>query len=465
VHTFTVADPAEWVALLLFLLTAIITGQLAAEQRRRAHEAQQREREATVLYDVVRLLAEPDLPAAIQAVAERLRQELSLAAVVIEIADGASCTTRAAVGEPAALRLAQTGTATPTHLLGEGPAPTAARPGAPGRWIRIVPPNRHIVRVSGPEHDRLHIVPVKAQERRVGMLLLIRAAGAPRFTAADDRLLSAVAAQLGMTVERARLRREAMESEILRRTDELKTALLNAVSHDLRTPLASILAAAGSLLQQDVAWTEQDRQEFAMAIRDEAERLNRIVGNLLDLSRIEAGSLRPQRDWHDLRSLVDDVLSRLRPVTARHRIIVNVPDDLPVFVDAVLMDQVLSNLIENAIKYTPPGTEVTVAARRRDDGVEIEVADRGPGIQLAALPHIFEPFYCADGQQPDRQPRTGPRGTGLGLAIARGLVEAHGGRIRAENRIGGGARFIISLPVPPLPPAALPATVWVEEHA
>jgi two-component system sensor histidine kinase KdpD len=282
----------------------------------------------------------------------------------------------------------------------------------------------------------------------VGTIALVRERGGPGFRAVDNRLLLAVAAQLGLAVERERLRREAMETEVLRRTDELKTALLNAVSHDLRTPLASIIASAGSLRQRDVAWTEQDQQEFAEAIEQEARRLNRIVGNLLDLSRIEAGSLRPAADWYDVGALIDDVVGRLRPITAQHRVSVDVPEDLPpVQLDYVEIDQVLSNLIENAAKYSPPGGEIDIAAHRRESEVQIRVADRGPGVPAAAISRVFDPFYRIDGTGHGDGSGPRPGGTGFGLAVARGLVEAHRGRIWVENRPGGGACFTFTLPL------------------
>lgn len=440
-HTFTIDDPGEWIALLLFLLTAVITGQLGASLRQRADEAEQHEREAIVLYDVVRLMGEPDFDHALQAVAERLYGELRLAAVSIKLTDNAGNTSQASFGDEDALRLIDLRTTAATRVLGRGLAPTGQRRGAPGKWVKIVPP--HIRGAGGkPVSDRLQVVPVTAHSRRVGDLLLVRHPGAPRFTLADDRLLSAVATQLGVAVERVRLQREATEAEILRRTDELKTALLNAVSHDLRTPLASIIASAGSLRQHDVVWTEEERQEFAEAIEEEALRLNQIVGNLLDLSRMEGGTLRPEKGWYDLGALVDDVLGRLKPLAAKHRIGANVPDDMPpVFLDYVEIDQVLSNLIENAIKYSPAGSEIQISARRGDQEVRIEVADSGPGIPPSALPYLFEPFYRVS----ERGPR--PKGTGLGLAVAKGLVEAHGGRIWAENRPGGGSRFVFTLPL------------------
>src|SRR6185312_15362038 len=174
--------------------------------------------------------------------------------------------------------------------------------------------------------------------------------------------------------ERARLRQEATEAEILRRTDELRAALLNAVSHDLRTPLATIMASAGSLRQQDVAWTADERQAFAQAIEEQAERLNRLVGNLLDLSRIEGGVLRPQKTWYDVGMLVEDVLRRLEPVTRRHRITLAVPDDLPpVLLDPVEIDDVLSNLVENSARYSPPETDIGIEVRPEGASIRVVV--------------------------------------------------------------------------------------------
>jgi len=439
-HTFTISNPAEWVALLLFLLTALITGQLAAGQRTRARQAEQREREAVVLYDVVRLVADPDLKGALNAVAERLRQELHLMGVAIEVMDNHDTIVREVVGDTEMVSVISYMS---TELLSEGEAPSKERRATPGRWVRVVPPHPPGVARQAGRGD-IHVVPVKSQGQRVGTILLAHPPNAPEFDPADDRLLSAVATQLGLAIERRRLRREATEAEALRRTDELRTALLNAVSHDLRTPLASIMASAGSLLQKDVPWTEEERDQFARAIERESGRLNRIVGNLLDLSRIQAGSIRPELDWYDLRALVDDVLGRLRPATAQHHLVVEVPKDLPpVPLDYVEIDQVLSNLIENATKYSPKGTEIRISARRDGEQVRVEVADQGPGIPAEALPLLFKPFSRLEGKGPR------PKGTGLGLAVAKGLVEAHGGRIWAESRRDGGSRFVFTLPLSP----------------
>lgn len=188
-YTFTVADPEEVVALLLFLATAVVTGQLAAGQRRRAREAEQREREASILYDVARLLAEPQLDSALDAVAQRLRQELRLAAVTIEVADRELVTAKAAVGEPGALAIAAASGQATRHVLGGGPAPTAQRRGAPGRWVRVVPPRAPGLE-SGLRGHRLHMVPVKSGDRRVGSVVLVARRALPslpRVTTACSR--------------------------------------------------------------------------------------------------------------------------------------------------------------------------------------------------------------------------------------------------------------------------------------
>jgi len=436
-HQFTVSDPEEWVSLLFFLLTATVTGQLAAGQRQRAQEARQREREAVVLYDVVRILSDADPDHAFEAVAERLRHELQLKAVVIELWQPNGETRRYAAGDAAIVAGLHAGPAAPARVLQSGQRPYGRDHATPGRWVRIVQPTR--ARSTAPQLD-VHLVPVRAGDERVGALLL--AGTSDEFDTVDDRLVSAAAAQIGSAHQRARLQAEATEAEILRRTDELRAALLNAVSHDLRTPLATIMASAGSLRQQDVAWSEEERQSFAQAIEEEADHLNHLVGNLLDLSRIEGGSLKPQKSWQDLETLIDDVVDRLRPVTRNHRLHVNVPDGLaPLWLDPVEIGEVLYNLVENATKYAPPGTDISLSVHPEGaSSIAIVVEDRGPGIPPTQIGHLFEPFYRAT----DSRPR--PQGLGLGLAIVKGLVEAHGGRVWAENRADGGARFTFTLP-------------------
>jgi two-component system sensor histidine kinase KdpD len=439
-HQFTVGNPEEWLSLLVFLLTATVTGQLAAGQRQRRREAEQREREAVVLYDVVRLMAESDLDHALAAVAERLRSELRLPALGIEYWRETGEQVRLGAGDSLALNSLEAKAASPSRVLQSGRPGSKDEHAAPGRWVRIVPTSRSTTGpISAGNNGKVDVVPIKVGDRRVGALLLVHPN--EQFEATSTRLVSAAATQIGLAVDRARLNKEATEAEILRRTDQLRAALLNAVSHDLRTPLATIMASAGSLQQRDVQWTDAEAQGFAQAIEEEAEHLNRLVGNLLDLSRIEAGSLRPDKSWHDLGTLVDDVLDRLRPVTAHHRVRESIPADLePVWVDSVEIGEALYNLIENAAKYSPPQTDIDIEVRRDSNIIQVSVSDRGPGIPPAALPHLFDPFYRAIDSGPH------PHGLGLGLAVVKGLVSAHGGQVSAENRAGGGARFVFTLP-------------------
>ncbi len=260
-----------------------------------------------------------------------------------------------------------------------------------------------------------------------------RQAGLPERP--ETRVLAAAADQLGRALERDRLVREAMSVEVARRSDALKSALLDSVSHDLRTPLASIRAAAGSLMDPSVDWSPEDERATAASIDREADRLNRLVSNILDLSRIEAGGLVARHSAFPLEDLVPDVLERLQLILGARPIEVDIPAGLPpVDIDEVFIDQVLTNLLENTARYAGPGVAVRISARDLGGGrIGLTIEDAGPGVPADALPHLFEKFY--------RVPRMGEgarRGTGLGLAVVRGLVETMGGRINARpSELGG----------------------------
>jgi two-component system sensor histidine kinase KdpD len=284
-------------------------------------------------------------------------------------------------------------------------------------------------------------VPIATAGRAIGVLEVVGRPGGGRFDPEDEQLLTSFANQAALALERGWLAEDAARAAALAQSDELKSVLLAAVSHDLRTPLAAIKASVTSLLDPMMVWTDEDRGEFLGAIDEETDRLTLMVGNLLDLSRIEGGALRPDKEWYDIAELVADVAGRLASRAAAHRLTVQVEPDLPlVCFDYVEIAQVLTNLGENALKYTPPGTPIAISARRVPGAVELAVADRGPGISTARLPRLFEKFYRAgqDGKVP---------GTGIGLTISKGLVEAHGGRIRVESREGEGTTFRFTLPV------------------
>lgn len=439
--TFTVQDASVLLVLFTFLLVAVVTGQLAAAQRGRAEEAEAREREVRLLHDISDLLAGRSLQAALEAVAERIRSELRLAAVAIDLSAADLPVAMVTAGEASAVRVARASAS--ASVLGAGERASGSQPAQPGRWVRVSPPRGERVAAEARGFIR---VPIRARDAVIGELVLISDRAHGPLGRREARLLATTAGQLGLAVAQEGMRRKATESELLRRSDELKNALLDAVSHDLRTPLAAIIGAAGSLRLADVEWSESERQEFAGAIEQEAERLNRIVGNLLDLSRIQGGALAPALDWHDPGLLLRGSVERLRPQLVDHRLVLDIPADLPaILVDPVEMDQVVANLVENAAKYSPAGESVRIAAAAADNELQVLVDDHGPGVPHEALSRLFDAFYRAPGT-------TAARGSGLGLAVARGLVTAHGGRIWAENLPEGGARFAFTLPIRPGPP-------------
>ena len=426
-HQLVVADAQELFSLALFLITAVVTGTLAARERARAQEAEHREHDAKVLYEAAFLMAEPDLERALVAVAEHFRAALDLDAVSIE-ADADILPHPAIAARDDAARDSLRAAGTQLQLMDSQGS---------SRRIRLIGPQ-----MPGRTRDnRARMVPIVSANQRIGGIRILPRPGAAELGPGDQRLLAIAAAQLGLTIERARFRKDATEAEVLRRADDLKTELLHAVSHELRTPLASILASAGSLRQRDVEWTERERDEFAGSIQDEAVRLDRVVGNLLDLSRIENGTLVPHKAWHDVGALVEDVAGRMRPVTAGHTVRLDLPEDLPpVELDYVEIQQVLSNLVENAAKFSPAGSEIGISVARDDGDVRFEIRDYGPGIAVSDNERIFEPFVrlARAGQ--------GPRGVGLGLAIAKRLVEAHAGTIWIDRAVTDGTRIVFTLP-------------------
>ncbi|HEX6737098.1 MAG TPA: DUF4118 domain-containing protein, partial [Vicinamibacteria bacterium] len=260
-------------------------------------------------------------------------------------------------------------------------------------------------------------------------------------------LLETVARQAASSLERAQLAAEAEQARLAVETERMRSALLSSVSHDLRTPLATITGSASTLLQ-DAPLPTDTRRELAEAIYEEADRLNRLVANLLDMTRLESGSWQPGRDWQSLEELVGTALGRLERSLAGRPVAVSIPNDLPLVpVDGVLIEQVLVNLLENAVKYTEPGSPLSVGAAIEGATVRVEVADEGPGLPPGEEEKVFEKFYRAG---------SGQRGSGLGLTICRAIVAAHGGRIWALNRQPRGAVFVFTLPLGDTPPPRLP---------
>jgi two-component system, OmpR family, sensor histidine kinase KdpD len=443
-HTFRVDDPGEWLNLVLLLFIGIVVGQLVAIQRSRTEVATARELEARALFQVSRALATREsTPAVLSMIVAILRHETAMTRTWVALGP-----------DDASERVAaDTDADGPVNIPGLHHVLQRTPDESPARWLRVHQPSqRRGATASGQGAFRVRI---EAGGRPLGSIWALRDRrdGEPDRT--ETRLLSAAADQIGQALAHDRLAAESQAAEIASQSDALKSALLQSVSHDLRTPLATIRAAAGTL-RPGSGLSVEDQRESVDAIDREVEYLNRLVTNLLDLSRIEAGALRAQRDVYELDDLVGRTIDRLRSRLGDRpvEVVLSVP---PVEVDPVFLDEALTNALENAIKYTPVGTPIRVAAAALpgEPSVRLTVEDEGPGVPEQALSRIFDKFYRVPGSG------AGSRsGTGIGLAVARGLIEAMGGRVTARRGDLGGLAIDIDLPV-----AAGPAGSATESHA
>lgn len=253
-----------------------------------------------------------------------------------------------------------------------------------------------------------------------------------------QRFLETCSAQATLTLERIRLSDLDTRSRILEESDRLKTALLSSVSHELRTPLSTIKASVSSLREEEFAWDSEARKDLLAAMEEETDQLNQLVGNLLSMSRIEAGALQPERKWNELREIVERVLSKMKLQT--HLVNINVSADLPlVEVDFVLMEQVFSNLISNSVKFSPENSTISISAIQSDERLHVRVTNQGPPVPEEHLERIFDKFHRITLTEK-------VTGTGLGLSICKGIVEAHGGKIWAENS-SEGFSFVFTIPL------------------
>jgi two-component system sensor histidine kinase KdpD len=370
-HTFRLSDSENWVALAVYVVSAVVVSGLAASARRRQAEAESRAREAALLTEVAGALLE----------SERVQDELRAIAETVSGALGV---------DSARIEL-----------------DSIRRPEPP----EVV-------------HD------LRAGERSVARIFADREPD--REVAA--RLLPGLASLLAVALDRERLGRRALEAETLRRSDAIKTAILRAVSHDLRSPLTAIRAATEGLESTALDLSDSDREALLTTIDVEAKRLDRLVANLLDLSRLELGAAEPKPQLWTLETLVGQALASLG--AEADRVEVSLAADLPpVEVDGAQIELVLANLLDNALKFSSPSDPVELAGESTDGVVTVIVADHGPGLDEGDLERIFEPF---------EQGRATSRGTGLGLAIARGFAHANGAALRAETG-SPGARFVLTL--------------------
>jgi two-component system sensor histidine kinase KdpD len=422
-YTFTIADPQNVIALFFFLVVAVLTSTLTARTRTQAVISQRQARTTAELYAFSKKLAGiAKLDDLLWATAHQIAAMLKVE-VVILIPEGDTIAVRA--GFP------------PEDQLDD--ADLAA---AKWCWDHNQPAGRGADTLPGAK--RLFL-PLRTGRGAVGVLGINRRAPGPLFTPDERRLLDALADQAAVAIERTQLAEDIDEARVLAETERLRSALLTSISHDLRTPLASIIGTITSLVRFDKLYDDSTRHEMLATALEEGERLNRFVGNLLDMTRLESGKVEPRTEAVDLADIVGSALERARRVVAKHEVEVDLASNLPMLkTDPVLFEQVLFNVLDNAAKYTPPGSKIQIRGRRVDGTVRIQIIDEGDGIPPSDLERIFDKFYRVHAVDRKRA------GTGLGLPICRGFTEAMGGRIVASNREDGrGAVFTITMPAPP----------------
>ena len=431
IHTLTITDSGEWLSVILLLVVGTVVGQLAALQRSRATEARAREREARALFGISRALAtRRSTPAALEMVAETLLAETRMARVWIVI------------GHDGSEQVVADTDGTQRPPRSSVVAVLQRMPGdEPERWQRIHQPSAAGSRRINGTAVAAYRVRIERDDRMLGSIWSLRDQAAREPDRTETRLLALAADQTGQALANDRLAEEARDAEVMRRSNEIKSALLQSVSHDLRTPLATIRAAAGTMRPRNHPRIE-DQEDSADAIEREVEYLNRMVTNLLDLSRIDAGALRVDRDVFELDDLVTRTLERMAPRLGARRVDADL-EAPPVVVDAILIDEAVTNLLDNALKYTPESAPIAVVARVVEDSplVRLTIEDGGPGVPTALLPRLFEKFYQVPGVTGGSR-----SGTGIGLAVVRGLVLAMDGRVAARRSELGGLAIDLDLP-------------------
>jgi two-component system sensor histidine kinase KdpD len=284
-------------------------------------------------------------------------------------------------------------------------------------------------------------LPLQTGGRVVGVMAIKLSNSDEGLAPETRRLLEPFAIQAALAIERAHLAQKAEQAQLLQATERLERSLLNSISHDLRTPLSSIMGALSSLRYEGNSPEAESKRELMDLAWEEAGRMNRFISNLLDITRLEAGVLKIKREPYDVQDLLGSCLASLEPRLKERKVKINLPPNLPLIsMDSVLMAQVLINLLDNAVKYSPPDGTIEFSARTRENWLEVEVADQGPGIPEEYLMQVFNKFFRLSRHEKFS-------GTGLGLAISKGIIEAHGGKIWAENRPGGGTKIIFTLPL------------------
>jgi len=430
--TFSVSDVHYVLTFGVMLVVALVLGNLTGRIRSQAEAARVREQRTSALYGLSReLAAARDRDAVLAAVRRSLRDTFALDAAVL-VPDEAG-----AVG-----------------VVGSPPFPIDERERAVAQWTFDHGQAAGRGTSTLPGASALY-APLESSGRSVGVIGLPLGDPTEFRDPARRRLLESLAGQTGAALERLVLAERSRESQVEIEAERLRTALLSSLSHDMRTPLASIEGAASTLLQ-DVEPAPAARRDLAATILQESQRMGRLVANLLDMIRVEAGTLQVHKEWQLLPDLVGVALLRTEEQLRGHPVTTTFPPDLPLVpMDEILLEQVFVNLLENAAKHTPAGTPIEVGATAGTGEVIAYVADRGPGLPPGEEELIFRKFYRGGGTA---------GGIGLGLTICRGIVTAHGGRIWAENRSGGGAVFRVALPISGTPPQLVAEESVLDRH-
>ena len=418
-YTFAVTDTQYFITFGVLLLVGLVISNLTAGIRLQARVAQYRQARTEALYKMTRELSR----------ATNLEEVVTIAVQHV-----------ATVFEAQAVVLLPDAAGSVTYPKGQGIYGSyhGADLGV-ARWVYAnrVPAGLGTHTLSG--NEALHL-PLAAAHKLVGVLAVLPARRDSLLLPEQRHLAETFAGQIAVAVERVQLAAESVELARKAETESMRNSLLNAISHDLRTPLAVLVGASSSLAADSERLTDAAKRELIATIHEESKRMSTLVDNLLDMARLESGAVELARQWTPLEEIVGGVLSRLGPTLATHPVAVHLPNDLPmVNVDPVLLAQVFANLLENAVKYTPVGTAIEISAQKLPGTIAVDVADSGPGIPHGEEGKLFDKFYRL-------QREAAQSGVGLGLAICKAIVAAHGGTISVANRAGGGAVFRFELP-------------------
>ena len=415
---FAIADPQNWVALFAFLAVSLVASNLSAVARARTHEAVVRRDELARLFDLSRdVLMMTESREALSVLARSVGRRFDLSYVAVAVPRGQDWDVHEAGTQAFELdrqQLTAAFAAARSSLEFDAYARTYAG---------------HRTMTVGTAEIRL--VPLRVGTKPIGILA---AAGRPVEAGTLDTLAGVVA----IAIERAHFLEERKAGELTRQSEQLKTALLASIGHDLKTPLTAIRVAASNITASELS--EGERRGQSELILSEVERLARLFQNILEMARIDAGAVATEVRWTHPSEIVAAARDQVEHAIQAHTIDVRIEQDLPVRLDPLLTASALAHLLENAGQYTPPGSTIEIASRLRDDGLVMEVRDQGPGIAAADLPHLFDRFYRGGAA------RARTSGTGMGLWIVRGLLAVAHGRVWAENRSGGGAQFTIVVP-------------------